>query len=122
MLPRTALVFPVGGIRPDNMAPYWAAGAYGFGTGSNLYRPGAPADEVRTVAASFAAAFRALPRTMSAAAATKAPMVVALGEPMVEFNQSRADDPHTWLQGFGGDTSNMAIAAARLSRARAPAT
>jgi 2-dehydro-3-deoxygluconokinase len=44
------------------------------------------------------------------------PMVVALGEPMIEFNQSRADDPYTWLQGFGGDTSNMVIAAARLSR------
>jgi 2-dehydro-3-deoxygluconokinase len=40
--------------------------------------------------------------------------VLALGEAMVEFNQARADDPHTWLQGFGGDTSNMAIAAARL--------
>ena len=33
---------------------------------------------------------------------------------MVEFNQARADDPRTYLQGFGGDTSNMAIAAARL--------
>ena len=42
--------------------------------------------------------------------------VVALGEPMIEFNQSRADDPRTWLQGFGGDTSNMVIAAARLGR------
>jgi 2-dehydro-3-deoxygluconokinase len=40
--------------------------------------------------------------------------VLALGEAMVEFNQARADDPRTWLQGFGGDTSNMAIAAARL--------
>ena len=40
--------------------------------------------------------------------------VVALGEAMVEFNQARAADPHTWVQGFGGDTSNMAIAAARL--------
>jgi 2-dehydro-3-deoxygluconokinase len=39
---------------------------------------------------------------------------VALGEPMVEFNQARADDARTWLQGFGGDTSNAAIAAARL--------
>ena len=39
--------------------------------------------------------------------------IVALGEAMVEFNQTRAGDPH-WLQGFGGDTSNMAIAAARL--------
>jgi len=40
--------------------------------------------------------------------------VLALGEAMIEFNQTRADDPHTWLQGFGGDTSNMAIAAARV--------
>lgn len=40
--------------------------------------------------------------------------VVALGEAMVEFNQAHADDPYTWLQGYGGDTSNMAIAAARL--------
>src|SRR6202158_3351852 len=41
VLPRDALVFPVGGIRPDNMAPYWDVGADGFGTGSNLYTPGA---------------------------------------------------------------------------------
>lgn len=61
VLPKSALVFPVGGIRPDNMAPYWAAGASGFGTGSNLYRPGASADDVRAAAASFAAGFRALP-------------------------------------------------------------
>jgi 2-dehydro-3-deoxygluconokinase len=40
--------------------------------------------------------------------------VLALGEAMIEFNQARADDARTWLQGFGGDTSNMAIAAARL--------
>ncbi|MFO1305575.1 MAG: sugar kinase [Burkholderiales bacterium] len=42
------------------------------------------------------------------------PDIVALGEPLVEFNQARADDPSAYLQGFGGDTSNMAIAAARL--------
>lgn len=40
--------------------------------------------------------------------------VVALGEPMIEFNQVRAGDPASWRQGYGGDTSNMAIAAARL--------
>ncbi len=40
--------------------------------------------------------------------------IVALGEAMIEFNQARADDPRTYLQGFGGDTSNMAIAAARV--------
>jgi 2-dehydro-3-deoxyphosphogalactonate aldolase len=61
VLPRETLVFAVSGIRPDNMGPYWAAGADGFGTGSNLYRPGAGADDVRRVAAAYATAFRALP-------------------------------------------------------------
>jgi 2-dehydro-3-deoxygluconokinase len=42
------------------------------------------------------------------------PAIVALGEPMVEFNQARAESPDHYLRGFGGDTSNMAIAAARL--------
>jgi len=42
------------------------------------------------------------------------PDIVALGEPLVEFNQARSADPAAYLQGFGGDTSNMAIAAARL--------
>ncbi|MEP7329578.1 MAG: sugar kinase [Betaproteobacteria bacterium] len=40
--------------------------------------------------------------------------IVAIGEPMIEFNQARTTDTTTYLQGFGGDTSNMAIAAARL--------
>ena len=38
--------------------------------------------------------------------------IAALGEPMVEFTQTRPDEPH-YLQGFGGDTSNAVIAAAR---------
>jgi 2-dehydro-3-deoxyphosphogalactonate aldolase len=61
VLPSDALVFPVGGIKPATMAAYWVAGANGFGTGSNLYRPGASADEVRSVAAAYVEAFRALP-------------------------------------------------------------
>jgi 2-dehydro-3-deoxyphosphogalactonate aldolase len=60
VLPKEALIFPVGGIRPDNMSAYWEAGANGFGTGSNLYTPGAAADTVRQVAARFAAGFAAL--------------------------------------------------------------
>jgi len=40
--------------------------------------------------------------------------IVAMGEPMVEFNAVRSDAPDTYVRGFGGDTSNMAIAAARL--------
>jgi 2-dehydro-3-deoxyphosphogalactonate aldolase len=61
VLPAGALVLPVGGIRPDNMAGYWAAGASGFGTGSNLYKPGASVDEVGAAARAYAAGFRALP-------------------------------------------------------------
>lgn len=38
--------------------------------------------------------------------------VVALGEAMLEFNQTTPREPQ-YLQGFGGDTSNAAIAAAR---------
>lgn len=38
--------------------------------------------------------------------------VVALGEAMLEFNQTEAGRP-LYLQGFGGDTSNAVIAAAR---------
>ncbi|MGC4001599.1 MAG: sugar kinase [Anaeromyxobacter sp.] len=41
--------------------------------------------------------------------------VLCLGEAMVELNQlpSKAGEPPVYLQGFGGDTSNVAIAAAR---------
>ncbi|MFZ9299016.1 MAG: sugar kinase [Hylemonella sp.] len=38
--------------------------------------------------------------------------VVALGEAMLEFNQTSPGQPN-FLQGFGGDTSNAVIAAAR---------
>ena len=38
--------------------------------------------------------------------------VVSLGEAMVEFNQTSPGQPQ-YLQGFGGDTSNATIAAAR---------
>jgi 2-dehydro-3-deoxyphosphogalactonate aldolase len=62
VLPQDARVFPVGGIRPDTLAPYWAAGANGFGTGSSLYSPGADAAAVGSAAAAYATAFRALAR------------------------------------------------------------
>jgi 2-dehydro-3-deoxygluconokinase len=38
--------------------------------------------------------------------------IVGLGEPLVEFNQTRPAQPE-FLQGYGGDTSNAIIAAAR---------
>ncbi len=42
--------------------------------------------------------------------------LLAIGEGMVEFNQTTAGQP-TYLQGFGGDTSNAVIAAARAGAA-----
>ena len=46
--------------------------------------------------------------------------IVALGEPMVEFNQARTASADHFLRGVGGDTSNMVIAAARLGRELTP--
>ena len=60
VLPKSTLIFPVGGIGPGNLAPYWAAGASGFGTGSGLYRPGQDTATVAAAAAALAGAFRAL--------------------------------------------------------------
>ncbi len=39
--------------------------------------------------------------------------ILAYGEPMLEFNQTGEDGGRRYLQGFGGDSSNFAIAAAR---------
>ena len=47
--------------------------------------------------------------------------LVALGEPLLEFNQTHAGGDQ-YLQGFGGDTSNCVIAAARLGAATAYVT
>ena len=47
------------------------------------------------------------------AAALFTPDILAFGEPMVEFNQTGEGAGRLYLQGFGGDTSNFAIAAAR---------
>ena len=62
VLPKRTLVFAVGGMRPDNLLPYWEAGADGFGTGSNLYKPGTPAAAVRDAALAYARGVGALPR------------------------------------------------------------
>ena len=45
--------------------------------------------------------------------AAVAPQILALGEAMVEFNCTGEGEGRLYLQGFGGDTSNFAIAAAR---------
>lgn len=58
VLPFGTTIVPVGGISPDSLAPYWQAGARGFGIGSALYKPGMTAETVRRNARSFAQAAR----------------------------------------------------------------
>lgn len=58
VLPREVPVLAVGGIAPDTMVPWRAAGADGFGLGSALYKRGATAGEVGEAARAFVSAWR----------------------------------------------------------------
>ncbi len=60
VLPVGIPVFPVGGISPDTMAGYLAAGAAGFGIGSAIYKRGIGIDAVRERASGFVTAWRRL--------------------------------------------------------------
>ena len=51
-------LLPVGGIQPDNMGPFLAAGARGFGLGSALYKPGQDAAATRSHADAFVNGWR----------------------------------------------------------------
>jgi 2-dehydro-3-deoxyphosphogalactonate aldolase len=62
VLPKGCPLLPVGGIEPETLAPYLAAGAAGFGIGGALYKPGWTAAQVAERAAAFVAAWDALPR------------------------------------------------------------
>lgn len=59
VLPKGTRLIPVGGITPETMSPYRAAGAAGFGLGSALFRPDLPVEEVGRNARAFADAWRA---------------------------------------------------------------
>lgn len=58
VLPAGIPLVPVGGITPESLPPWQAAGATGFGLGSALYRPGMNAEEVRRMAFAFCEAFQ----------------------------------------------------------------
>jgi 2-dehydro-3-deoxyphosphogalactonate aldolase len=60
VFPPSVPMLPVGGITPETMAAYVAAGAAGFGIGSALYKPGFTADEVAKRAAFFVQAWRTI--------------------------------------------------------------
>jgi 2-dehydro-3-deoxyphosphogalactonate aldolase len=59
VFPADTLFLPVGGITPQHLAAYAAAGASGFGLGSALYKPGVTAAQVGAAAASFVQAWQA---------------------------------------------------------------
>jgi 2-dehydro-3-deoxyphosphogalactonate aldolase len=59
VLPPATVLLPVGGITPDNMRAYMAAGASGFGIGSALYQPGMAAGQVAENAMRFSTALAA---------------------------------------------------------------
>ena len=44
---------------------------------------------------------------------SNSPDIVSMGEPLIEFNRPKEGDGRTWLQGFGGDSQNVVIAATR---------
>jgi len=62
VLPNGTPLWPVGGITPESLHDWVAAGATGFGIGGQLYRPGAGAAEVQALARQFLAAWAAVQR------------------------------------------------------------
>jgi 2-dehydro-3-deoxyphosphogalactonate aldolase len=58
VFPPEVLFLPVGGITPQNLAAYAAAGANGFGLGSALYRPGVTPQQVAVNSRPFVSAWR----------------------------------------------------------------
>jgi len=59
VLPPDTPLWPVGGITPESLAPWRAAGATGFGIGSQLYQPGVSAEALSARARAFVEAWRA---------------------------------------------------------------
>ncbi len=60
VLPKGTKIAAVGGITPDNMAPYVAAGTDGFGLGSALFKPSYSLDEIGERAIAFTNAWEDL--------------------------------------------------------------
>lgn len=59
VLPPGTPLWPVGGVAPDTMAEWVAAGATGFGIGGALYSPGTTPEILRSRAQAFVAAWNA---------------------------------------------------------------
>jgi 2-dehydro-3-deoxyphosphogalactonate aldolase len=62
VLPKNVKVYAVGGVTPANMQSWFDAGCSGFGIGSNIYKPGMSAEDVKRNAGNFVTAWNALKR------------------------------------------------------------
>ena len=60
VLPSEAVAIPVGGVGPAHMVDWWAAGARGFGLGSEVYKAGMALEDVGRRAADAVAALCAV--------------------------------------------------------------
>lgn len=60
VLPKAALVIPVGGIDKQSIAAWMTVGADGFGAGTSIYRPGDDAKTVKQKATVLMDAMRAV--------------------------------------------------------------
>lgn len=60
VLPKDAVIAAVGGITPQTMGPYVAAGVDGFGLGSALFKPGYSLDDIAKRAQAFVQAWEEL--------------------------------------------------------------
>ena len=56
VLPKDVPILVVGGVTPETMTPWLAAGANGFGLGSGLYRPGQSPEDTLSKARAYVAA------------------------------------------------------------------
>jgi len=80
VFPQATRFLPVGGITPDSMGDFVAAGAAGFGLGSALYKPGDGVEKVAANARAFATAWARLAASTTAPP-TRRPTRSTDGEP-----------------------------------------
>jgi 2-dehydro-3-deoxyphosphogalactonate aldolase len=57
VLPRHVKIYAVGGVTPDNMGDWLAAGASGFGIGSSIFKPGMTPAAVKEAAGKLVSAW-----------------------------------------------------------------
>jgi 2-dehydro-3-deoxyphosphogalactonate aldolase len=58
VLPKDAIIAAVGGITPETMPPYLAAGVNGFGLGSALFKPDYEIEDIDRRARAFVEAIK----------------------------------------------------------------